>query len=83
MVFKQVAEYEGWPCDRTGFVRKRKLSPAHSFTEPGEKLFFASFYHHWLAADPQQRDQRIVPIELVVEPICPFWNARKPMDMGQ
>lgn len=72
-----------FPLDRAGLGWKVKLSGPHAFAEPGQELLFVSLDQHWLAADAEQRHQRLMRFKLAIEPVGPQGDTGKAMNVRQ
>src|SRR5579864_9191610 len=70
------------PLDTSGIRGKWQHSELYSVAEPFQELFLVSFDHHWIAADPGQRDDRLAFLKLSIEPIRPLRHSRKSVHLG-
>src|SRR6185437_11747047 len=70
------------PLNTTGIRGKWQNSALYSVAEPFQELLLVSFDHHWIAADPEQRNHRLVFVKLSIEPIRPLRHSRKSVNLG-
>src|SRR5437899_3848059 len=70
------------PLNTAGIRGKWQNSAAYSVAEPFQELFLVAFGHHWIAADPEQRNHCLVFLKLSIEPIGPLRHSRKSVNLG-
>src|ERR1043165_6363646 len=70
------------PLNTAGIRGKWQNSALYSGAEPFQELFLVSFDHHWIAADPEQRDDGLLFLKLSIEPFRPLRHSRKSVNLG-
>ena len=72
-----------WPRHRAGFDWKCERPDTHAVAQPGKELLFVPLNQYRGATDTKQRHDRFVRLEVAMEPISPFWNSRKAVNLRQ